>query len=120
MIVSVHHYELAETATPADFRDAVDEAVSRGVFEAIPGLVDYQFMQGIKGSRTEKFAAVWTYESRAAWTDVWGPVDEPVPKPEYPDEWRVWEDELLDPLLAEDPDTIDYTSYEVFLDRTDQ
>jgi len=29
---------------------------------------------------------------------------------EYPDAWRTWEDELLDPLLATDPDVIEYTT----------
>jgi hypothetical protein len=66
--VSVHHYVLAPTATGSGFRDAVAEAVDRGLFESIPGLV------------------------------------------EYPDAWRTWEDELLDPLLATDPDEIENTT----------
>ena len=113
MVVSVHHYELAETAAPADFRDAVAEAVSRGLFEDIPGLVDYRIGRGIRGARTGEFAAVWIYESKDAWVDLWGPVGDPVPKAEYPDAWRAWEDDLLEPLLADDPDTIEYTSYDL-------
>ena len=116
MIVSVHHYELAESTPPSEFRDAVAEAVNRGLFEDVPGLVDYRIGRGIKGDRTDKFAAVWTYESRKAWVDVWGPVGDPVPKSEYPDAWLEWEDELLDPLLADDPDEIEYTSYELITD----
>jgi len=111
MILSIHHYELAASAEPADFHSAVEEAISRELFERIPGLVDYHIGQGIKGAREGKFAAVWLYESREAWEDVWGPVDDPVPKAEYPDAWLVWEDELLDPVLSEDPDSIEYTSY---------
>lgn len=114
MIVSVHHYELAESTDPADFREAVSEAFSRRLFENVPGLIEYRIGHGIRGARAGSFAAVWTYESKEAWTDVWGPVGEPVPKSDYPEPWRTWEDELLDPLLAEDPDTIDYTSYEIF------
>lgn len=112
MVVSIHHYELAESATHSEFREAVGEAVSRGLFERIPGLVEYRIGRGIKGTRADEFAAVWVYESDDAWADVWGPVDDPVPESEYPDAWQTWEDELLDPLLAEDPDEIRYTSYE--------
>ncbi len=112
-ITSIHRYKLAETATPSEFYDAVAEAVDRGLFEQISGLVDYQILRGVKGKRADEFAAVWMYESRKAWRDVWGPVDDPVPKTDYPEEWLVWEDELLEPILAEDPDEIEYTSYEV-------
>jgi hypothetical protein len=117
VITSIHHYELAESADPSDFRDAVEEAVRRELFASIPGLVDYRFVRGIKGDRTGKFAAVWTYESLEAWSDVWGPVDDPVPKAEYPDEWLSWEDELLEPIPADDPDDIQFTSYEVVAGR---
>lgn len=120
MITSIHRYELAASADPSDFYDAVDEAVDRGVFDRIPGLAGYQILHGIKGERTEEFAAVWMYESRAAWRDVWGPVSNPVPKAEYPDAWLTWEEELLDPILAEDPDEIEYTSYEVITEPGDE
>lgn len=120
MVVSVHHYELAESAGPPDFREAVSEAVSRGLFEGVPGLSDYRIGHGIKGARAGKFAAVWIYESKEAWVDVWGPVGDPVEKAEYPDPWLTWEDELLDPILSEDPDTIEYTSYELITDGTDE
>jgi len=113
MIVSIHHYELTATATGSEFRDAVAEAVRRGLFEDVPGLVEYRIGRGIKGGRSGEFAAVWVYESREAWTELWGPTDDPVPKAEYPDAWRTWEDELLEPLLATDPDEIEYTSYEL-------
>lgn len=120
MVVSVHHYELAESATASDFRDAVSEAVDRDLFEAVPGLIDYRIGRGVRGARTGSFAAVWIYESRDAWTDVWGPVGDPVSKAEYPEPWLTWEDELLEPVLTEDPDAIEYTSYEVIADGTDE
>lgn len=113
-MVSIHQYELADSATPSDFRDAVAAAVDQNVFDAIPGLVEYRIGRGIKGSRTDQFAAVWVYESKASWEAVWGSVDDPVSKSAYPDAWLRWEDELLDPVLANDPDNIEYTSYEVF------
>lgn len=119
MVVSVHHYELAKSASPTDFRDAVEEAVSRKLFECIPGLVVYRIGRGIRGARTGKFAAVWIYESHEAWTEVWGPVGDPVPKSEYPAAWLTWEDELLEPILRDDPDAIEYTSYQLLDGSTD-
>jgi len=112
MIRSIHHYELADSATSEQFREAVREAERRDLF-ALPGLESYQFLRGIKGARTDGFTALWTYESRDAWEALWGPVDDPISKDEYPETWRVWEDELLEPVLAGDPDDIEYTSYEV-------
>jgi hypothetical protein len=120
MVVSVHHNELAESADPSDFREAVSEAVSSGLFENVPSLVDYRIVHGIRGARAGEFAAIWMYESKDAWVDVWGPVGEPVPKTEYPDPWLTWEDELLDLVLANDPDTIEYTSYELVTTGTDE
>jgi hypothetical protein len=85
MIVSVHHYELAESTTQAAFRDAVREAERRGLSD-LPGLVEYRFVRGLRGMRTDEFSAVWTYESREAWERLWGSVDDPVDKEEYPDQ----------------------------------
>lgn len=112
MIVSIHEYELATDVTPAEFEAVVSEADSRDLF-ALPGLVDYEFLHGIKGARADQYTAIWRYESRAAWRELWGPVDDPVPKAAYPAAWQTWEDELLSPVLAEDPDEITFTSYEV-------
>jgi hypothetical protein len=119
MIVSIHRYELADSASHADFRDAVAAAVDRNLFDTVPGLVDYRIGRGIKGRHADQFAAVWVYESRAIWAAVWGPVDEPVPRSAYPDAWLRWEDDLLAPILADDPDEIEYTSYEVFAQPSD-
>jgi len=119
MIASVHYYELAASADESDFRAAAAAAVERDLFENVPGLVEYRIGRGIRGARAGRFAAVWIYESRDAWADVWGPVAEPVPKTEYPDEWLVWEDELLDPILDSDPDDIEHTAYEVIASDTD-
>lgn len=113
MIVSIHEYELAESTTEQEFRDAVREAQRRDLFD-LPGLVEYRFLHGIRGDREGSYTAVWTYESREAWRNLWGPVDDPVTTEEYPDGWTEWEDDLLAPLLSEDPDDVDYTSYEVF------
>lgn len=112
MIVSVHHYELAVSTTPTEFHDAVRDAERRGLFD-LPGLIEHRFLRGIRGSRRNEFTAVWTYESREAWERLWGPVDDPITTEEYPEQWKQWEDDVLAPLVAGDPDEIDYTSYEV-------
>lgn len=113
MIFSIHHYELPEDTTHEEFRATIREAKRRDLFD-LPGLVEYQFLHGIKGIRQDGYTAIWTYESYEAWADLWGAVDDPVPKAEYPDSWLTWEDDLLDPLIAGDPDAVEYTSYEVF------
>ena len=112
VIVSVHHYELTESATDQEFHDAVREAERRGLFD-LPGLVEYRFLRGIKGTRENGYTALWTYESRQAWQNLWGPSEDPVSQDEYPDKWMRWEEELLAPLISGDPDDIDYTSYKV-------
>lgn len=115
MIVSIHNYELAAEAKPEDFEAAITEAESLGLF-SLPGLQSYEFLRGIKGHRVEKYTAIWRYESRDAWEMLWGTVDEPLPKSEYPEKWQTWEDNLLAPLLSEDPDKILFTSYSVVSD----
>ena len=112
MIVSVHHYELAESVTETEFHDTVREAERRGLFD-LPGLVEYRFLRGIKGTRKDGYTALWTYENRQAWQDLWGSSKDPVPQDDYPDQWKQWEEEFLAPLISGDPDDIDYTSYEL-------
>lgn len=112
MIVTIHHYELADSATEEDFLEAVRKAEDEGLF-GLPGLIEYQFLRGIKGTRTNEYAALWTYESREEWRELWGSVEDPVSKGDYPAKWNRWEDELLAPILSGPPDSIDYTSYEV-------
>ncbi|MFC7154948.1 hypothetical protein ACFQPA_05695 [Halomarina halobia] len=109
-VVSVHEYELAPDADPADFEAAVEAAERRGLFD-LPGLVDRRFLRGIKGDREGEYAAIWTYEDREAWEALWGPPGDPKPPEAYPERWREWE-ALLDPLLTDDPDFIGFTSYE--------
>ncbi len=45
---------------------------------------------------------------------MWGPVGQPREKQDYPESWKVWEDEVLAPFLSEEPDEIEYTAYEEF------
>lgn len=47
LIVSVHHYVLAESTTEEEFHETVREAERRGLFE-LPGLIEFRFLQGIK------------------------------------------------------------------------
>ena len=117
MIVSIHHYELAESATDQEFHDAIREAERQGLFD-LPGLVEYRFLRGIKGTRKDGYTALWMYESRQAWQALWGPSEDPVSQGEYPDKWKQWEEELLAPLIPGNPDNIDYTSYET-IDSSD-
>lgn len=111
MVISVHHYELAPGVSDEEFVAAAHSAEDRGFLD-LPGLVSHHLVRGLKGSRKNGFAAIWVYESRAAWERLWGPPDSPKRRKQQPDGWRKFEDEVLAPLLAEHPDAIDYTAYE--------
>ncbi|KPK82449.1 MAG: hypothetical protein AMS25_02405 [Gemmatimonas sp. SM23_52] len=110
-IVSIHEYHLKPGVETEQFEQALREASQRGLFE-LPGLVKHRFLKGIRGSRRGEYAALWVYESRAAWERLWGPVYRPRPKHDYPDNWRIWEDEVLAAFLDRDPDRIRFTAYE--------
>ena len=47
IIVSVHYYEMADSASDQDFCEALREAERQDLFD-LPGLVDYHFLYGIK------------------------------------------------------------------------
>lgn len=110
-IVSIHEYELAPGVEPADFEKALREARRQRLFD-LPGLREHRFLRGMKGARTGAYTAIWIYDSRAAWEALWGPLDAPRGPAQYPPNWKIWENELLAPLLAQHPDTIRFTSYE--------
>ena len=110
-VISVHEYVLRPSADEGAFECAIQEAERRGLLE-LPGLVEHRFLKGIRGARRGCYAAVWIYESKEAWEALWGPVDGPRSKDEYPENWLIWEDGVLAPFLDRDPDKIRYTSYE--------
>ena len=78
----------------------------------LPGLVEYHFMKGIKGSRSGYYAAIWIYESREAWERIWGTPEHPIRKEGYPENWKIWEEEIVMPFLDREPDKIELTAYE--------
>jgi hypothetical protein len=112
-IVSVHEYELKSEAQDAQFEQALNAARRRGLLR-MPGLVETRFLRGIQGARRSKYAALWVYQNQQIWEQVWGPVDRPHPKAQYPATWKVWEDEVLAPFLAVDPDSIEFSAYQEF------
>jgi heme-degrading monooxygenase HmoA len=110
-VISIHEYELAHGVSEDEFARAVRAAKQRGLLD-LPGLLGHHFVKGLKGRRKDQFAAIWVYESRAAWEQLWGPPDAPKPRNEHPERWRQFEDEVLAPLINTAPDSIDYTTYE--------
>jgi len=110
-IISVHEYELKPGSNPAQFEQALRDAEARGLFD-LPGLVTHHFIKGVKGARLGAYAAVWIYESREAWERLWGTLEHPLGRTEYPEKWRIWEEELLAPILSSHPDAIRFTAYE--------
>ncbi|NIQ37269.1 MAG: hypothetical protein GTN81_01565 [Proteobacteria bacterium] len=112
-IISVHEYILKPGVDEKEFEQAIREAEKRDLLR-LPGLVDHHFVKGIRGSRKGCYAAIWVYESREAWESLWGKADRPRRKEDYPGNWKIWEDEVLAPLLSQDPDRIAFTAYEQF------
>lgn len=110
-IISIHEYTLIPGVDAKQFERAIQEAQHRGLLN-LPGLVGHHFVKGVRGVRSGCYAAIWVYESRAAWEKLWGPLEQPHTKQDYPENWKVWEDEVLAPFLDQDPDTINYTAYE--------
>lgn len=117
-VVSIHHYRLRPGVSDRSFLQAVDQAQSAQLFD-LPGLESFHFMKGIKGAAHGEWAAIWVYASLPAWEELWGPASDPKPKKQYPEQWRRWEDEMLSPLLTEDPDRIQFTSYEEAVNSCD-
>ena len=112
-VISVHEYVLAPGVESQAFEDAVQTAEEQELFD-LPGLVEYRFVEKLRGSRPARYAAVWIYEDRDAWQSTWGSVEEPMPREQYPRKWRIWEDELLAPLLDREPQFVEYAAYEGF------
>ncbi len=110
-VISIHEYTLKPGVDEAQFERAIQKARDRGLLR-LPGLVEYHFVKGIRGSRRGRYAAIWVYESKEAWENLWGPPDQPRREQDYPENWKVWENEVLAPFLDRDPDKIEFTAYE--------
>jgi len=110
-VISIHEYILKPGASERRFVKAILNAKESGLLR-LPGLVDYYLVKGIRGFRNGLYAAVWIYESKEAWESLWGPIDKPLSKTDYPQNWKVWENEVLFPFLDQDPDKIKFTSYQ--------
>ena len=110
-VISVHEYALKPGVDPAQFERAVLQAREKGLLK-LPGLEECFLLKGMRGARDGQYSAVWVYESQAAWEALWGPEGQPLPKAQYPENWKIWEDQVLAPFLAQDPDQIAFTSYQ--------
>lgn len=110
-IISVHEYILKPGTDEREFEKAIHEAEKRGLLR-LPGLVGHHFVKGIRGSRSGSYAAIWVYESRDRWQALWGSPDRPREKRDYPENWKIWEEKVLAPFLIQDPDRINFTTYQ--------
>lgn len=110
-VISVHEYTLKPGVEKADFELAINKAEEDGLFH-LPGLVGYHFVRGKRGARKGQYAAIWIYSSLEAWEALWGPVDKPISSEQYPENWKVWENQVLAQYLEGEPDRLIYTAYE--------
>ena len=109
-VISIHEYSLKPGVDEKEFEQAVRSFQEKDLLR-LPGLVEYHMLKGIRGWRTGLYAIVWVYESKEAWEKLWGPLDEPLSKQDYPENWKIWENEVLAPFLDCCPDEIRFTSY---------
>lgn len=112
-MISIHEYELKPELEASDFEQAIQKARDRGLLQ-LSGLSSFHFLRGVRGKRRGRYAAIWIYESKEVWEELWGPVGQPVDRESYPHHWKVWEGEVLAPFLVSDPEVIDFTAYEAF------
>ena len=75
-------------------------------------LPDFYFLKRIRGTREVAYTAIWIYKNKNFWGKIWGENNNPVPKEQYPETWKIWEDEILAPLITQEPDRIHYAAYE--------
>ena len=112
-IISVHEYKLKSSISGEQFELAIRNAQEHGLFN-LPGLLGYHFLKRIRGTRQTDYTSVWIYQDKDSWVKLWGEPDNPVEQENYPKKWKIWENEILAPLLTQDPDRIYYASYEEF------
>jgi heme-degrading monooxygenase HmoA len=110
-VFSIHEYELKPDVQEDAFKRALHDAERRGLFD-LHGLIGHHFLRGLKGAQRGAYTAIWIFESREAWERLWGTIEAPRPVAEYPETWKIWENEILARFLIRDPDTIRFTSYE--------
>lgn len=112
-VISVHEYQLKSGTSDQVFERAILEARGRGLLR-LPGLAESGFLRRIRGSRRAKYGAIWIYESIGAWEELWGTVQSPLERGDYPENWRKWEDQVLASYLDREPDRIEFSAYEEF------
>jgi len=110
-VISIHEYSLKSSVNEIEFEKALRNTHIHGLLR-LPGLETYYFVKGIRGERKGKYTAIWIYRSREMWEKLWGSLENPIKKVDYPKNWKVWEDEVLAPFLDCDPDQITFVSYQ--------
>jgi len=112
-VISIHEYKLKKGVSGEQFERAVEKARERELFR-LPGLMQYHFLKRIRGTRKVDYTAIWIYKDLETWEKIWGKAERPITKELYPEKWKIWEDELLAPLLTQEPDHIYFAAYEEF------
>src|SRR3989442_2243391 len=110
-MISIHEYDLRPGSNAERFQEAIRAAEARGLFQ-LPGLTAHHFVKGVKGARNDAYAAVWVYESREAWERLWGTLERPLERTQYPEKWRGWGEGVLGPIPSGHPGAITVTADE--------
>ena len=109
----MHEYILRTDVKEVDLENAVQEAHRHGLLQ-FAGIEEYHFVRCIRCAQSDCYGTIWNYESKEAWEMLWGSAGKPLSREDYPEKWKVWEQEVLAPFLEDDPDKIRFTAYEEF------
>lgn len=106
MIYAVHEHELRPGIDTARYESDVAATLQQ---MKVPGLLQAIHLKGFGGKRSNKYAVLWLFENAEALTQNFGTSE----ARKFPPDWLYYENVILAQYLDRDPDTIDYTDYNI-------
>ena len=106
MIYAIHEHKLRPGVNIARYENAVTAAIQQ---MKVVGLLQAIHLKGFGGKRPGKYAVLWIFESAEALILNFGTPE----ARKFPPDWLYYENVILAQYLDRDPDTIDYTDYDV-------
>ncbi|MCX6048405.1 MAG: hypothetical protein NT075_25155 [Chloroflexi bacterium] len=104
MLYAIHEHELRPDVDPARYESDVAAALQQ---MQVPGLLQAIHLKGFHGERAGRYTVLWIFENAEALTHNFGTAEQR----KFPADWLYYENEILARYLDRDPDTIDYTDY---------
>lgn len=104
MIYAMHEHELRSGVDITGYENDVAAALQQ---MKVSGLLQAVHLKGFHGKRNNRYAVLWIFENAEALTLNFGTPEQR----KFPDDWLHYENVILARYLDRDPDTIDYTDY---------